>query len=275
MQTKPRKHCVCYVNARAGFFFFLRLDDATDVHALLKAARAELDRLGHPEYKPVEIWTPAGARVTRLQAIQPDSILVVGCGEPFNPASVPDRARAMQRRADATAVTREREGFAREREALSRLQRELPAELDLVPPPPPLVPEAPPRITHGGRLLTDLEVQRFKHVQQAAVAEAVAATRGTHRTDVLPYSSPKPFVPKLAWVGSHSGRWRTDDVRRAQMADTKREGTGAKAEVLSRRVLEQGHALEAWELALLKSESRAARHAARVGRPRGLNGQLI
>ena len=40
MQTKPRKHCVCYVNARAGFFFFLRLDDASDVHALLKAARA-------------------------------------------------------------------------------------------------------------------------------------------------------------------------------------------------------------------------------------------
>ena len=211
----------------------LRLDDASDVHALLKAARAELDRLGHPEYNR---WSSGrrGARVTRLQSIQPDSILVIGCGEPFNPASVPDRARAMQRRADATAVTREREGFAREREALSRLQRELPAELDLVPPPPPLVPEALPRITHGGRLLTDLEVQRFKHVQQAAVAEAVAATRGTHRTDVLPYSSPKPFVPKLAWVGSHSGRWRTDDVRRAQMADTKREGTGAKAEVLSR-----------------------------------------
>ena len=41
MQTKPRKHCVCYVNARAGFFFFLRLDDASDVHALLKAARVE------------------------------------------------------------------------------------------------------------------------------------------------------------------------------------------------------------------------------------------
>ena len=62
------------------------------------------------------------------------------------------------------------------------------------------------RLGEKKRLLTDLEVQRFKHVQQAAVAEAVAATRGTHRTDVLPYSSPKPFVPKLAWVGSHSGR---------------------------------------------------------------------
>ena len=37
---KPRKHCVCYVNARAGFFFFLRLDDASDVHALLKAAHS-------------------------------------------------------------------------------------------------------------------------------------------------------------------------------------------------------------------------------------------
>ena len=35
MQTKARKHCVCYVNARAGFFFFLRLDDAPDVLSLI------------------------------------------------------------------------------------------------------------------------------------------------------------------------------------------------------------------------------------------------
>ena len=128
------------------------------------------------------------------------------------------------------------------------------------------MPEAPPRITHGDAY-TDLEVQRFKHVQQAAVAEAMAATRSTHRTDVLPYSSPKPFVPKLAWVGSHSGRWRTDDVRRAQMADTKREGTGAKSRC-SRGAC-SGRATR-WQTGswLCSSESRSC-PTQRVGRPRG------
>ena len=95
----PAPFACAYINGRADSIppLLLALDGLSDVASLLEAATSALRR-GGIKVEPKIVYTPDGviiAKAARVSEIRPNSVLVLSCGEPFDPKSVPERARRM------------------------------------------------------------------------------------------------------------------------------------------------------------------------------------
>ena len=91
---------VCaYINKQVGIPpLLLSLDGLYDVAELLEAATSALRRGGMPDIDPKVAFTPDGAvvsKATKARDILPNSVLILSCGEAFDAATVPERARRM------------------------------------------------------------------------------------------------------------------------------------------------------------------------------------
>ena len=75
----------------------LALDGLEDVAALVASAAGALRRAG-VDAEPKVVFTPDGAvvsKASRVKDLRPNCVLILSCGEPFDAASVPERARRM------------------------------------------------------------------------------------------------------------------------------------------------------------------------------------
>ena len=98
----PAPFVCCYINGCTDVSpLLLAIDSAHDVGALLTLARAALEVTNTRREGglfPMVCFQPDGVvlpKVTRMRAVAPGSVLILGCGEPFDAASVPARARRM------------------------------------------------------------------------------------------------------------------------------------------------------------------------------------
>lgn len=96
----PQPFVCCYINGRVDVPpLLLALQAAENVDTLLALAAKQLQStLGEESITPIVAFKPDGTvlpKITRTRAIPPASVLVLGCGEPFDAAAVPARALRM------------------------------------------------------------------------------------------------------------------------------------------------------------------------------------
>ena len=108
----PAPFVCAYLNGRASTIppLLLALDGIDNVAALLTAARHAL-RSGGVDASPSVVYTPDGVlipKAARVSDLRPNSVLVLTCGEDFDRASVPERARRMHANERARRTNRAR-----------------------------------------------------------------------------------------------------------------------------------------------------------------------
>ena len=97
----PAAFACAYLNGRADAVppLLLALEGLTDVATLLTAARGALRRGGVNDAEPTIVFTPDGVIVPKTARIgsqlRANCVLILSCGEPFDAAGVPERARRM------------------------------------------------------------------------------------------------------------------------------------------------------------------------------------
>jgi hypothetical protein len=95
----PAPFACAYLNGRADNVppLLLALNGLDDIASLLRAAAGALRR-GGVDAEPTVAFTPEGgviSKAARVSELRPNCCLILGCGEPFDSASVPERARHM------------------------------------------------------------------------------------------------------------------------------------------------------------------------------------
>jgi hypothetical protein len=95
----PASFACAYLNGRADTVppLLLALDGLDDVGSLLTAAAGALSR-GGVDADPKIVFTPDGAvisKAARVSDLKPNCVLILSCGEAFDAASVPGRARRL------------------------------------------------------------------------------------------------------------------------------------------------------------------------------------
>ena len=96
----PAPFVCAYLNGRADEVppLLLALEGVDDVAALLVAAKGALQRSGYLDADPTIVYTPDGEivpKTARAKDLRPNCVLIVSCGERFERASVPERAKRM------------------------------------------------------------------------------------------------------------------------------------------------------------------------------------
>lgn len=97
----PAAFACAYINGRADAVppLLLSLDGVPDIAALLQVARGALLRGGVVDTEPTVAFTPDGVVVPKTARVgtqlHANVVLVLSCGEPFDAASVPERAKRM------------------------------------------------------------------------------------------------------------------------------------------------------------------------------------
>ena len=104
----PAPFACAYINGRSHDIppLLLALDSVEDVGALLAVANGALKRGGIIDAEPKVVYTPDGtviAKASRVTDLRPNCVLILSCGEPFDAASVPERAKHMHKVAQAEA----------------------------------------------------------------------------------------------------------------------------------------------------------------------------
>ena len=95
----PAAFACAYLNGRSDRVppLLLALNGLDDVSSLLAAAQGAFRR-GNVDADPTVVFTPDGvviSKATRVSELRPNAMLILSCGEPFDPQSVPERARRM------------------------------------------------------------------------------------------------------------------------------------------------------------------------------------
>ena len=94
----PAPFVCAYLNGRADLVppLLLALEGVDDVAALLAAAKGALQRAGYFDFDPAIVYTPDGdviPKTARAKDLRPNCVLIISCGERFDRASVPERAK--------------------------------------------------------------------------------------------------------------------------------------------------------------------------------------
>ena len=108
----PAAFACAYLNGRSDRVppLLLALNGLDDVSSLLAAAQGAFRR-GNVDADPTVVFTPDGvviSKATRVSELRPNAMLILSCGGPFDPQSVPERARRMQDTRNWAPVSRER-----------------------------------------------------------------------------------------------------------------------------------------------------------------------